>query len=105
MPVDVKNANFGVVRAVRALVVQPTEKRMAGIVRAMREILEKGEVRTCAHIPGTANMADGLTKATPANNLYYILTENKCDAVDPAERVQKRRAAASGKQYLYDTKY
>ena len=105
VPVDVKNDNLGVVRAIHAIVAQPTEKRMAGVIRAMREILSKGEIRTCSHIPGTAHMADPLTKALPANNLFYLLTGDKCEAYDPAEQLRKKRRAAAGKQYLYQPRY
>ena len=105
VPVDVKNDNLGVVRAVHAMVAQPSEKRMAGLISGMREILRKGEVRTCAHIPGSVNVAGALTKALPANNLYWLLTENRCETFHPADRNAKRRAAAAGKQYLFKMKY
>ena len=104
IPVDIKNDNLGLVRAIHAIVAQPAEKRLAGIINAMREMLSKGEIRTCAHIPGAANMADALTKALPGHHLIWLLAENRCEAFNPADISKKRRMAAAGKQYLFNTR-
>ena len=55
---------------------------------------------TIIFIPGTTNLADGLTKATSGREIQLLLTENK-RAMAPKEGQKERMfRAAAEKQYL-----
>ena len=98
--VDVRNDNLCLVNSINAITAITQEKRLAALLMCLRETLASGEINQVGYIPGTANMADALTKSLAGNDLMFLMTQNKCAMMSSVEKSQKWRKTASDKQYL-----
>ena len=71
------------------------------MLESLREMLNEREIKSIGFIPGTTNLADGLTKSTTGCDLQSLLMENRCVMVTQEEKKVKMRKTAADKQYLF----
>ena len=74
---------------------------MIAMLECLREMLKREDIQNVGFIPGTTNLADGLTKRTTGNDIHVLLTENKCLMISGEEKQKKLRRKAADKQYLF----
>ena len=98
--VDVRNDNLCLANSINAITAITKEKRLAALLMCLRETLQSGEINDVGYIPGTANMADALTKSLTGNDLMLLMTQNKCAMMSSVEKSQKWYQTATDKQYL-----
>ena len=100
IPVEIRNDQISVANALNGMSAIPTDGKLAGTMRCIREMLEKSEISSLTYVQGQLNMADALTKSTSGNELFYLLINNKCAAATIEKVRDKLKSTASGKQYL-----
>ena len=100
IPVEIRNDQISVVNALNGMSAIPTDRKLAGTMRCIREMLEKSEIASLTYVQGQLNMADALTKSTSGNELFYLLVNNKCAAATVNKVREKLKNTAAGKQYL-----
>ena len=100
IPVDLRNDNLNVIRAINMLGTMPQEKRLQGLIESMKEILISGEITTVSFTPGSINVADEQTKITTGNLMHQLLMLNRIKC--PTEEIiySKYMRGHPNKQYL-----
>jgi len=98
--VDARNDNLSLVNSINAITCITQEKRLTATLMSLREMLKKNEIESVGFIPGTTNLADGLTKATSGHEIQLLLTENKRAMASKEEKKDRMFRAAAEKQYL-----
>ena len=99
-PAGIRNGQISVANALDGAGAIPTDRKLAGATRCIREMLANSEISSLTYAHGQLNMADDLTKSTSGNELFSLLINNKRAAATTQKARGKLKNAAAGKQYL-----
>ena len=98
--VDIRNDNTNVIRALHQLGNIGENKRLQTTVEAMKELVNEAAIHTVSWTPGGLNIADEMTKITPANQMHIMCVRNEIRIPTLEYIKSKHQRMHNSKQYL-----
>ena len=75
--VDIRNDNLNVIRALHQLGNIGENKRLQTVIESMKELVDESAINSISYTPGSLNIADEMTKVTPANMIHLLCMRNE----------------------------
>ena len=100
IPVDIRNDNLNVIRALHQLGNIGENKRLQTVIESMKELVNESAINSISFTPGNLNVADEMTKVTPANMIHVLCMRNELRIPTKEFIAKKHMRTHNSKQWM-----